>query len=111
VIQCDAHELQKVKDALFYDANNIGIGLLHEPSGRLHMAPFNDLQGGHDELLARTGLPDLECKGFGIGLDPNGVFEVVNKSHLNGPQGQPGSLLMPLQLFQAIVAALRQAGL
>jgi len=32
-------------------------------------------------------------------------------SHLNGPQGQPGSLQMPAPLFADIVQALQDEGL
>jgi hypothetical protein len=36
---------------------------------------------------------------------------VINASHLNGPQGRPGSLRMPQPLFADLETALRQAGL
>jgi hypothetical protein len=76
-----------------------------------HLAPMdNQKVGGHDDLIYLLGLPAHECKGFAIG-EQNGQFIPINRSHLNGPQGQPGSLQMPQDVFNAIVQALRAAGL
>jgi hypothetical protein len=105
-------EVQAVKDALARDVNNVGVGVVHEPTGRVYLKPFDDLPmgGGHQELASLTQLPLGECKGFVIGL-LHGGYVVVNSSHLNGPQGQPGSLQMPAPLFLDIEQALRAAGL
>ena len=93
------------------DPNNLGIGILHEATAQLHIAPYDVIKGGHDALVALHALAANECKGFAISRKPNGSFEAVNVSHLNGPQGQTGSLQMPLALFKSIEAALSQAGL
>jgi hypothetical protein len=111
VLTCNPQELQRVKDALVKNANNVGVGMLHEPTGQISLEPFNDLQGGHDQLVARKQLVDADCKGFVVVRLADGSFDAVNNSHLNGPQGQPGSLFMPAAVFQAIVRTLRQAGL
>jgi hypothetical protein len=112
VFTCDPQEVQRVKDALVQNDLNLGIGVLHEPTGQIHLAPMDSLpqRGGHAELVDLLQLPEAECKGFGI-LTRQGAFVPVNSSHLNGPQGQPGSLQMPADTFDAVVDALRAAGL
>ena len=111
MLQCDAREVQAVKDALTVDPNNLGVGILHDPTGQLRLAPYNDLGGGHDLLTSRFQWPNQQCKGYVVVRLPDGSFDAVNLSHLNGPQGQPGSLQMDRALFQTILTALRQAGL
>jgi hypothetical protein len=108
---CNPQELQRVKDELDRDINNHGVGILHEPTGQIYLAPFDDVPNGHDELVAKWNLPASECKGFAIMKQPDGTFIPLNSSHLNGPQGQPGSLTMPLPTFSSIVQALQAAGL
>jgi len=104
-------ELQAVKDGLDHNARNAGLGILHEPSDRVFLAPFDSVPGGHAELAMQSGLPLHECKGFLIGKDTHGDYVLVNNSHLNGLQGQPGALRMPQTTFDAIEQALRNAGL
>ena len=111
LVTCDAQEVQHVKDELVINPNNVGVGILHEPTGLIHLAPFDDLHGGHDQLVFHKKLAAQECRGFVVVRLPDGSFDAVNNSHLNGPQGSPGSLLMPVPLFQTIVQVLRQAGL
>lgn len=104
-------EVQAIKDALNQDSLNAGVGILHEPTGRIHLMPFDLVPGGHAQLAGSLGVPLSECKGFGIFKAVNGAFIPVNSSHLNGPQGMPGSLQMPASTFQEIVKALQAAGL
>jgi len=108
---CAPRELQIVKDAMRVDPGNLAVGILHEPTGQIYLAPFDDVPGSHCELTQLWSLPDSECKGFGILLQPDGTWATINHSHLNGVQGQPGSLQMPATIFSAIVQALQQAGL
>lgn len=104
--------MQAVKDELDKDTHNLGIGILHEPTGQIHLAPFDALgRLGHDELVRRRSLPRNDCKGFVIHKNPDGTFTVYNFSGLNGPQGQPGSTQMPRTTFAQIVKALEAAGL
>lgn len=109
---CDPQEIQAVKTGLRQNPRNYGIGLLHEPTQRIYLSPIDNLpnQAGHNDLVNLHGLSARECKGFGID-EQNGQFVPINNSHLNGPQGQPGSLTMPQDTFDAIVEALRDAGL
>lgn len=109
---CDPAELRAVKDALGADARNIGIGVLHEPTGRIHLMPINSLpdRNGHAELVELLKLSGSDCKGFIIALG-GGVFVVLNQSHLNGPQGTPGSLKMPAHTFNNVLRELTHAGL
>jgi hypothetical protein len=109
-VQVDPAELQTVKDALAANAMNLAVGLLHEPSGRIYLAPFDTVPGGHLDLVNRLGLTPVECRGFAIGKDAAG-FVIANNSHMNGPQGQPGSLQMPQATFDEIVQTLEDAGL
>ncbi len=111
-IACDPHEVRAVKDALTQNDLNIGVGILHEPTGQVRLCPIDSLpnRGGHAELVGVLGLPLAECKGFMIGKQGD-AFVPINLSHLNGPQGQPGSLQMPAATFTAIVQALQVAGL
>jgi hypothetical protein len=108
---CDPQEVLRVKDALAKDANNFGVGVLHEPTGRIFLAPYDDLGGGHDLLVAKRHLTAFDCKGFVVILLLNGTFDTLNHSHLNGTQGQPASLSMPNGTYQEIGTTLRQAGL
>src|SRR6266511_3068246 len=39
-VMCDPQEVQAVKDALAANSNNLGIGILHEPTGHIHLKPF-----------------------------------------------------------------------
>jgi hypothetical protein len=111
-IACDPQEVQAVKDALLQNDLNLGVGILHEPTGQVRLCPIDSLpnRGGHAEFAGVLGLPLAECKGFVIGKQGD-AFVPVNLSHLNGPQGQPGSLQMPAATFADIVRALRAAGL
>jgi hypothetical protein len=104
-------ELQAVKDALTADPHNLGVGVLHEPTGRIHLAPFDLVPGGPADLAGRFAFPLVECKGFVVSSAAAGGSQVINHSHLNGPQGQPGSLQMPQSTFGAIVQALTNCGL
>src|SRR5438128_1537370 len=110
-LRCDPGEVQKVKDELQRRPSNSGVGILHEPTGQIFLAPFDDVPGGHAELVQRMKLPHSECKGFAIVLQPNGTPAALNNSHLNGTQGMPGSLQMPSAMFDTIVRALKDAGL
>lgn len=99
-------------DALDANPNNLGIGVLHEGTGRIHLAPFDVLRGfAHRGLVQQLGFPENECKGFAIGRKADGSYEVANESHLNEPQGQPGSLQMPEATFAQVMKALQDAGL
>src|SRR5947207_1942408 len=111
-MSCQPQELQAIKDALDRNPNNLGVGILHEPTGQIHLAPMDALpnRGGHDELAQLLNLPQGACKGFSIAKQ-GAAYTPFNVSHLNGPQGQPGSLQMPSPTFAAIVQALQDAGL
>jgi hypothetical protein len=111
-LTCDPQEVQVVKDALEADSLNSGVGLLHQPTGRIYLQPMDSLPNkcGHDDLAQIVNVPTSECKGFAV-VKSNGNFIPLNLSHLNGPQGQPGSLQMPQPVFDQIVQALNDAGL
>src|SRR5438067_12869118 len=104
---CNPQELQSVKDELTKQPRNYGVGVLHEPTGQIHLAPFDTVPGGHTELTSKRNLTNSECKGFIIVRQPDGAFTAINLSHLNGSQGQHGSLRMPQTTFDAILEALR----
>jgi hypothetical protein len=110
-LTCDAAEVQAVKDALNRNPHNLGVGIFHEPTGLIRLAPFDVVPGGHAELVLRLALPTVECKGFAIEKQMDGSFAAANFSHLNGSQGQPASLHMPQATFDGIRQALYQAGL
>ncbi len=109
-LKCSPHEVQTVKDALRINSLNSGLGILHEPTGQIHLIPI-DIVGGHVGFAILLGLPENEWKGFGIGINPDGTFTAMNVSQLNGPLGQLGSLQMPQSTFQSILQALQGAGL
>ncbi len=102
-------EVQAVKDAPAKDPNDIGVGILHLPADKIVLAPFDSV-GGHDALVLRENFLPVDCRGFVIVLS-SGAFDVINSSHLNGTQGQTGSLQMPQSLFATIESELRRAGL
>lgn len=110
-LTCDPAEVQTVKDALNRNPLNLGIGVLHEPTDLIRLAPFDVVPGGHGELVMRLTLPTVECKGFVIEKRPDGTFAAINISHLNGPQGQAPSLQMLSAILDDIRQALQQAGL
>lgn len=109
---CDPQEVQVVKDALAANPNNLGIGLVHEPTGHVHLKPFDTVPGGHAQLAGDLRLPLNEVKGFVIGLSGR-AYQVLNVSHLNNPAGQGagGPLQMPQPLFDSVQQALKDAGL
>lgn len=107
----DPAEVQEVKDALARTPQNFGIGVLHEPTGQIVLAPFDRVPGGHAELASDQGWGLDACRGFVVTAGGQGKYVVVNHSHLNGLQGQPGSLKMPSATFDAIRHALQTAGL
>jgi hypothetical protein len=108
---CDPQEVQAVKDALARDPNNIGVGIIHEPTGLVFVKPFDDVPGGHAQLALDRRLPLHESRGFVIGRAGSG-YQVMNRSHLNGPgQGSPGPMQMPQPLFDAVLQSLKDGGL
>jgi len=111
-MKCVPLEVEAVKDALNQNNLNSGVGIFHEPTRRIHLIPIDDIPNrtGHTGLAQIVSVPQSECKGFAI-VKTNGGFLPVNMSHLNGPQGQPGSLQMPQSTFDEIVQALIDAGL
>jgi hypothetical protein len=109
-IRCDPQRIQAIKNALHQNPVNSGLGILHEPTGRIYLEPFNNV-GGHDLFAKQLGLPANECKGFAITINPDGTFTPMNVSSLNGPQARPVALQMPASTFQNIVQALLNAGL
>ena len=111
MVTASPQEVQAVKAALDQNPLNAGVGVLHEPTGTISLRPFDQVPGGHAQLAGDLGLPLNECKGFGIFKAPGGAYVPVNASHLNGPQGVPGSLQMPQPTFAEIIAALQAAGL
>src|SRR5437870_5718081 len=104
-------EVQAVKDALDQNPNNLGVGIIHEPTGQIHLRPFDDVPGGHAQLASDLGFPLAEVKGFIIGKSGND-YQVINASHLNNlaAQGATGSLQMPDDLFQKVLQGLSNAG-
>jgi hypothetical protein len=106
---CDAAAIQAIKDALNQNPNNLGVGILHEPTGQIHLLPFDQV-AGHKGLARRYNVKETECKGFVIGKQPDGTFAAANLSELNGALGQPGSLQMPQSTFDEIVKTLGAAG-
>jgi hypothetical protein len=108
---CDPHDVQAVKDALAQNANNIGVGVIHEPTGRVFLKPFDDVPGGHAQIAGDAGIPLSEARGFLVGRSGSG-YQVVNLSHLNSPApGSPGPMQMPQPLFDLVLQSLRNAGL
>jgi hypothetical protein len=108
---CNSQEVQQIKNALLQDPLNLGVGILHEPTGQIFLAPFDSVPGGHFELVTRFQFALADCKGFAITLLPDGTFVPINNSHLNGIQGQTGILQMPGATFSGIIQALQNAGL
>ena len=108
---CDPHEVQAVKDALGRNPNNIGVGIIHEPTGRVFLKPFDDVPGGHAQFAGDLGLPVSETRGFLVGRSGSG-YQVVNLSHLNSAApGSPGPMQMPQPLFDVALQSLQDAGL
>jgi len=102
----DAAELNLVRESLRNDPANLGVGLLHRPSDRLVLRPFNEVRhrGGHLELVHEFGwLPD-ECFGF-IVAKPGRECVMVNLSQLNA---RGGPLFMAHATFRKILLSLRQ---
>lgn len=103
----DPDELTAVREALQEDASNFGVGVLHVPSGRIALRPFDQLKnrGGHLELVSESEWTPRECLGFVVAR-PAGESLMVNLSQLNA---QVGPLWMPPGTFRTIVLSLRQS--
>lgn len=99
-------ELLSVRESLRTDPVNLGVGLLHQITGRIVLRPFEEIRhgGGHLELAAEYGwLPD-ECLGFMVARPANECV-MVNLSQLNA---QNGPLFMQHATFRTILLSLRQ---
>src|SRR6266545_183455 len=103
----DSREVDAVKQALTADPGDIGVGVIHLPTAGIILRPFNSIPSGngHIGLVDETVSPADEFRGF-IVIREAGRYDVLNSSHLNGPQGAPGSLRMPAQVFDMIVREL-----
>jgi hypothetical protein len=100
-------ELDRVREALKEDPWNLGVGILHVPTGRIALRPFDQLKnrGGHLELVHELEWVLGECLGF-IVARPAAECVMVNLSQLNA---QAGALWMAPETFRNIVLALRQS--
>ena len=100
-------ELLAVREALLQDAFNLGVGILHLPTGRVVLRPFDALRhrGGHVELAEEFDWRPDECLGF-IVARPAGECVMINLSQLNS---QAGPLYMPHGTFRNILLSLRQS--
>lgn len=108
---CDPAEIRQVKAELDANPRDLGLGVIHLPTGRLHLRSFDSVgRRGHEALVSRLGYVAADCRGFVIVKD-GPSFHVLNVSQLNGPQGRPGSLNMADDLFNNIVKELRHGGL
>jgi hypothetical protein len=99
-------ELLAVREALREDSLNFGVGLLHEPSGRIGLRSFNDIyhRGGHLGFAGECAWRVDECLGFLVAM-PKESCTIVNLSQLNV---RKGGLHMPAEIFRSIVLSLRQ---
>lgn len=64
---------------------------------------------GHEAAAAMAGIPLAGARGFVLSLQGND-WHLLNKSHLNRPDGQANTMRMNSQHLNAIVAALKWAG-
>jgi hypothetical protein len=98
-------ELLAVREALQDDSLNYGVGLLHEPTERIGLRPYNQVhhRGGHLGLAAECGWTANECLGFLVAV-PKGTSVIINVSQLNV---RKGGLNMPADTFRNIVLSLR----
>jgi len=102
----EREELVTVRDALMRDSCNLGVGILHLPTGRIALKPFAQLphRGGHVELAGNLDWAPDECLGFFVAR-PTGECVMINRSQLNA---QAGPLQMPQGTFRNILLSLRQ---
>ena len=100
-------ELIAVREALKEDPSNFGVGILHVPTGRIALRPFDQLKhrGGHIELVTEREWTPRDCLGFVVAR-PAGEWVMVNLSQVNA---QVGMLWMPPTTFRNIVLSLRQS--
>jgi hypothetical protein len=93
-------------------ASTFGVGIIHEPTGQVHLKPFDAVPGGHVRLAGDLGLPLNEVKGFVVGLSADS-YQAINASHLSNSSGQgaSGTMQMPQALFASVLQSLKDAGL
>lgn len=79
-------ELLAVREALREEPSNYGVGVLHQPSERIALRPFDDIRfrGGHRELVDELGWRTDDCLGFLVAQQA-GKCVLVNLAHLNAP--------------------------
>ncbi|MCE9530804.1 MAG: hypothetical protein K8T89_06740 [Planctomycetes bacterium] len=102
----DPDELNAVREALARDRTEYGVGILHQPSSKIALRPFDQLRyrGGHQELISlKEWLPE-DCLGF-IVARPAEEYVMINLAQINT---RDGPLNMPAGLFRNIVLSLRQ---
>jgi hypothetical protein len=99
-------ELLAVREALLQDAGNLGVGVVHLPTARIALRPFDRLQhrGGHVELAGANDWAPDHCLGFLVAR-PTGECVMINRSQLNA---QTGPLQMPQVAFRKVLLSLRQ---
>jgi hypothetical protein len=108
----DRNQLQAVKARALADATDAGLGILHLPSGTIHIASASQLPAhSHIDFVQQMQLKTVECRGFTIVQDRAGRVIAQNFSGLN--VGMPGSVRFGMEqsLFDDVVKALRSAGL
>ncbi len=102
-----SEELQAVRDALRTDSCNLGVGIVHLPTGRIALKPFESLRhrGGHVGLAAEMEWSPEECLGFMVAR-PSAECIMINRSQLNA---QAGALHMPAETFRNVLSRLRNS--
>lgn len=108
----DPNQVQAAKANALADATDAGLGVLHLPTGTIHLASASALPNhGHLDIVNLCQLVADECRGFTMVKHPStGTVIVQNFSGLN--VGQPGSIKFGMEQsrFDDVMIALRAAG-
>ena len=118
---CDPAEVARVEQEMANNPNNLGVGVIDSRTGQVRLFSYDEtdafsranphlqVMAGHEAAAAMAGIPPDEARGFALGKQGSD-WHVVNQSHLNRMDGQPNTMRMDPQTFNAIISALQAAG-
>src|SRR5215204_4639653 len=112
---CDPAEVARVEQEQAKNPNNLGVGVLDRRTGQVRLFPYDEtgafcranplllVMAGHEAGATMAGIPRDQARGFVLAKQ-GGVWQVINQSHLNRPDGQTNSTRMDPQTFADIVS-------
>ena len=118
---CDPAEIAHLENELARKPLNAGVGVIDKGTGKVRVFPYDEtnafsianphlqVAAGHEAAAAMVGTPTDQARGFILGKQGSD-WVILNRSHLNRPDGQASTMQMDPQVFNEIVSAIQAAG-